>query len=101
MIKVEKIFFGKHEEKEIYKYRLENRNGFQVNILNLGGIITEIYVNDKNGESKNVVLGYDSLEKYIDNPAFLSTGQSTIYIKIMDRTVYTEAAGDLTQKFLM
>lgn len=70
MIKVEKIFFGKHEEKEIYKYGLKNGNGFQVNILNLGGIITEIYVNDKNGESKNVVLGYDSLEKYIDNPAY-------------------------------
>ena len=36
----------------------------QVNVINYGGIITHIYVPDKNGVMKNVVLGYDELSDY-------------------------------------
>ncbi len=70
MISVEKYLFGVYEGEEIYKYELKNNDGFQVNILNLGGIITEIFVKDREGVCRNVVLGYRELDKYIDNGAY-------------------------------
>ena len=42
-----------------------------VQITNYGGIITTLNVPDKNGETLDVVLGYYTLEKYIErNPSF-------------------------------
>jgi len=70
MINIEKKEFGMYKEEKIYKYELKGENGFQVNVLNLGGIITEIFVKNKEGKVKNVVLGYDNIEKYIDNKAY-------------------------------
>ena len=70
MIRVEKELFGIFKDFEVYKYKIKNDNGFQVNAINYGGTITEIYVKDKNGKLKNVVLGYKSLEKYIESNAY-------------------------------
>lgn len=70
MINVEKSLFGKYEGQDVYKYELKNSDGFQVNVLNFGGIITEIFVKNKEGQLKNVVLGYAEFEEYIDNPAY-------------------------------
>lgn len=70
MINVERKMFGEYEGEKIYKYELKNNDDFQVNILNLGGIITEIYVKNKEGICKNIVLGYREIEKYINNPAY-------------------------------
>lgn len=70
MINVEKSLFGKYEGQDVYKYELKNSDGFQVNVLNFGGIITEIFVKNKEGQLKNVVLGYAEFEEYIDNSAY-------------------------------
>ncbi|RRD40064.1 galactose mutarotase [Leptotrichia sp. OH3620_COT-345] len=70
MISVEKKLFGIYKGEKIFRYELKNSNGFQVNILNLGGIITGIYVKDKKGNIKNTVLGYQEIEKYIGNSAY-------------------------------
>lgn len=70
MINIEKKEFGMYKGEKVYKYELKGENGFQVNILNLGGIITEIFVKNKEEKVKNVVLGYDNIEKYIDNKAY-------------------------------
>lgn len=70
MISIKKSLFGKFEDKEVYKFQLKNKNNFQVNILNFGGIITEIYTKDKKGELRNIVLGYKEFEKYIGNPSY-------------------------------
>lgn len=70
MITVEKEIFGNYKGEDIYKYKLKNENNFQVNILNYGGIITEIIVKNKNSKLKNVVLGYKNFEKYIKNPSY-------------------------------
>ena len=70
MINVEKSLFGKYEGQDVYKYELKNSNGFQVNILNFGGIITEIFVKNREGQFKNVVLGYENFEDYVGNGAY-------------------------------
>ena len=42
-----------------------------VSILNYGGIITSVKVKNKEGKFENIVLGYDSLENYVDNDPYL------------------------------
>ena len=56
--------------EEIKIYTLENKF-LKVELLNLGAIIKKIELKDKNGNIKNVVLGYEDIEKYRENPAYL------------------------------
>ena len=56
--------------EEIKVYRLENKF-LKVEFLNLGAIIKKIELKDKNGNIKNIVLGYEDIEKYRENPAYL------------------------------
>lgn len=50
-------------------YTLTNANGMEVCITNFGGRIVSIMVPDKNGEMKDVVLGFDSIADYINVPS--------------------------------
>lgn len=50
-------------------YTLTNANGMEVCITNFGGRIVSIMVPDKNGEMKDVVLGFDSIQDYINVPS--------------------------------
>ncbi|QQB74475.1 galactose mutarotase [Fusobacterium canifelinum] len=56
--------------EEIKLYTLENKF-LKVEFLNLGAIIKKIEFKDKNGDVKNIVLGYEDIEKYRENPAYL------------------------------
>ena len=51
-------------EKEVKLYRLTNQNGMEVCITNFGGRIVSILVPDKDGKMQDVVLGFDSADKY-------------------------------------
>lgn len=52
-------------------FTLSNRNGVTVKITNYGGIVTELHVPDRAGQSTNVVLGFDNLEQYLKgHPGF-------------------------------
>ncbi|PAB58571.1 aldose epimerase family protein [Anaeromicrobium sediminis] len=60
-----KNYFGKTKDGEhVYEYIIENKNGFKVNILNYGGIITEILAPDRNNKYENVVLGFNNIQDY-------------------------------------
>ena len=56
--------------EKIKIFTLENKF-LKVELLNLGAIIKKIELKDKNGNIKNVVLGYEDIEKYRENPAYL------------------------------
>lgn len=49
----------------VYQYTIDNGNGMRACILNYGGIITNLYVPDANGNSVDVVLGWTKLEDYL------------------------------------
>ena len=51
-------------------YRLKNKNGMEVEILNFGAIVRSIKVPYKNGKI-NIVLGYDEVTDYLNDPAYL------------------------------
>lgn len=59
--------FGNHEGQAITEYTLTNANGMQVGIINYGGTITKLMVPGKNGETIDVVTGYDSLSGFLQN----------------------------------
>ena len=68
---IEKSFFGKlNDGREVYKYILTNKNGCKVSIINFGAAVTSIVVPDKNGKFEDVVLGYDSLDGYVNDRAY-------------------------------
>lgn len=63
--------FGTVDNQEIFLYTLTNKNGIVVKITNYGGIITQLWIPDRNGTPGDIVLGYDSLQGYLDiNPYF-------------------------------
>lgn len=53
------------------RYTLSNEMGLSVSLLNYGGIIQSINAPDRWGNSSNVVLGYDRLEDYLSNSAYI------------------------------
>lgn len=54
--------------KEVRLYTLKNAKGMEVCITNFGGRIVSIMVPDKNGEMKDVVLGFDNITDYMTVP---------------------------------
>ena len=72
---VNKEVFGIHPSgKEVYKFEITNKQGMKAVITNFGAILLSLFVKDKKGAFQDVVLGYDSLEEYLDNhPMFGAT----------------------------
>ena len=55
--------------KPVKLYTLKNAAGMEVCVTNFGGRIVSIMVPDKNGEMKDVVLGFDNIEDYQNVPS--------------------------------
>ncbi|MCG2614233.1 galactose mutarotase [Terrimonas sp. NA20] len=64
--------YGQFNNEPVTQYTLTNPSGMQVSIINYGGTVTDIITPDKDGNKGNVILGYSSLEGYIQkgNPYF-------------------------------
>lgn len=68
---VEVSVFGKSPKgEEIQKFTLKNSKGMEAVVTNLGAIIVNLVVPDKEGNKADVVLGFDSAEEYYGNPSF-------------------------------
>lgn len=50
--------------REVNIYTLKNDNGMKAEIMNLGAALVSLYVPDKDGEFRDVVLGYDKVSDY-------------------------------------
>ena len=65
---VTKESFGFLEDKrEAFLYTIENQNGFAVKVTDFGVNIVSLLVKNKEGNIKDVALGYDTLEEYFEN----------------------------------
>ncbi len=58
--------WGTVDGQEVFLYTLTNKNGTIVKLTNWGAIITELHVKDRNGKLGDVVLGYESLARWLD-----------------------------------
>lgn len=50
-------------------YVLTNKAGMEVCVTNFGGRIVSVMVPDKNGEMRDVVLGFDNIQDYLNVPS--------------------------------
>lgn len=64
--------FGKLPDgRDVHQYTLTNSAGATVAIIDYGATITSLCVPDRNGNMEDVVLGYDTVQGYIDGTAYL------------------------------
>lgn len=100
MIKLTKELFGIHAGNEIYKFTFVNVKGNSVSVINYGGIITSWIINDESGAGRNIVVGFNALQEYVDDAAYfgciagryanrISNGKFSI-----NGTIYTLARND-------
>lgn len=69
---IRKSAYGVTPEGEaVDQYTLINGKGMEVTVITYGGIITSWTAPDRNGQYRNVVLGFDNLAPYLgENPFF-------------------------------
>jgi aldose 1-epimerase len=98
--KVTKVSWGEADGKPVDLYTLTNKNGVEVKITNYGGTVTSWKTKDRNGNSSNIVLGFDSLSGYLAKPPYFGAligrygnriGNATFKI---DTTTYKLAANN-------
>ncbi len=93
--------FGSFDSAGVTEYTITNATGMQVSILNYGGTVTKIITKDKNGKDGDVILGYRSIDGYLQksNPYFgCLVGRYANRIAnakfTLDSTTYTLAANN-------
>jgi aldose 1-epimerase len=52
--------------EKVERYSIVNANGMSAKIMTYGALLTELNVKDKKGELRDMVLGYDTLEPYLE-----------------------------------
>jgi aldose 1-epimerase len=63
--------FGKTRDgRPVDLYTFSNSQGLEVRVTNFGGIVESLRVPDKNGKMEDVVLGFDSIDGYLDNSPY-------------------------------
>jgi aldose 1-epimerase len=66
-----KTSFGKTPEGEaVDLYVLKNKNGVEAAITTYGGAVVSLKVPDRNGKLGDVVLGYDSVDGYVNDKSY-------------------------------
>ncbi len=66
-----RLFGTMPQGKEVFSWILTNECGLQAEILDYGATIRSILVPDQKGNLVDVVLGYDTLEEYLADDAYL------------------------------
>lgn len=67
---VTKKSFGTVNGKEVSLFTIKNSKGMEAVVTDFGAILVALNVPDAKGEVKDVVLGYDKVEDYMENGSF-------------------------------
>ncbi len=68
---MEKKFFGKTEDgREFQLYSFTNKNNVTMTVTDLGATLVRVVVPDKDGCPRDVVLGYDAPQDYLDHTCY-------------------------------
>lgn len=63
--------FGEHEGQTVWSFALTSARGLQAKVMNYGAALVDLEVPDRHGAPVDVVLGFDDLESYRNDPAYL------------------------------
>ena len=68
---IEKTVFGTTKQgNSVSLYTISNQHGTKIAVTDLGATLVKVIVKDKNGTPKDVVLGYDTPQKYEEASKF-------------------------------
>ena len=68
---ISKNLFGTlSDNRPVHSVLLQNDNNMSIEVLEFGGIVRSMNVPDKDGSIADVVLGYDSLESYLEDKSY-------------------------------
>jgi aldose 1-epimerase len=71
-MQISKQYFGVMPEGQVvHLFTLSNNNGMAVQILNYGGIVKSIIVPDRHKNASDIVLGFDDLDGYLRQDAYI------------------------------
>ncbi len=96
----ERIFGETKDGAVVKEYRLQNRHGNFVTLLNYGATITSIVVGTEKGTPTDVLLGYKTIAEYEDNDGYLGAAIGRVGNRIggaafvMDGVRYEVASND-------
>lgn len=65
-LSISKEDFGEVNGQAVHLYTLKNNNDLLIKITNYGGIITSIQFPDRENQIRDVALGFEDLQKYLD-----------------------------------
>ncbi len=65
-----KMDWGRADGRDVFLYTLTNAKGGQVKISNYGGTVTSWLVPDKKGNTSGIIVGFDSLNSYLQKPPY-------------------------------
>jgi len=68
---VEQEVYGQIAGVPVHRFTLKNAAGGLLRLINYGAAVTELHVPDRHGQLDDVVLGYDTLEGYLQGTGFL------------------------------
>jgi aldose 1-epimerase len=92
--------FGSINEKDIKSYTVETDHGMEITCIEYGCIITSLQVADREGAIENIVLGFDTIEEYLNYSPYFGCviGRSAGRIEgasfQLDGEIYTLAKND-------
>ena len=62
--------WGEADGKKVSLYTLTNKNGVEIKISDYGATITSWITADRTGNRSNIVIGFDTLQKYLNKPPY-------------------------------
>src|SRR5665213_3490428 len=68
--RITKSDWGIADGKKVYLFMLVNAKGNEVTITNYGGTVTSFITPDKNGVKSSIIIGFDSLQPYLQHPPY-------------------------------
>ena len=66
----ESVFGTMPDGAKVMEYNLVNENGMRARIIQYGAIVVSLETPDRDGNSADIVLGFDTLEGYLDGHPF-------------------------------
>lgn len=69
-VNISERHFGRTGGQDVSLYTLTNDRGFEVSITNFGGAVVSLKAPDRQGAFADVVLGYETLDEYVENPRY-------------------------------
>ncbi len=98
---IEKAPFGALPDgTKVDLYTLKNSSGIECKIMTYGGIITEVDIPDRSGKAVDIVLGYESLQRYLERSPYFGAIVGRVANRIakgrftMDGHTYTLATNN-------